>query len=271
MRSIIAIALAGLAAIGTRQANTGAQAVPDLFISHGTVIDGTDAPPAVRGILIRNGTIAALLPAQAAAPPGATVVDARGRFVIPGLWDMHVHLAVRPEPELAERIMLPAFLAYGIVGVRDMGGPLERVLSLRDRVARGEIEGPRILTPGPFVDGPGDEDPSVRHVTDATGARALVAELAGAGVDFIKVQANLTRGPYDAVIDEAARRKDCGGGTRADGDSGRRCRRRRPAEHRAHLAGTGWRCRTSLRVLDTRGRAAGGAPGDRAGSIQRIP
>ena len=49
---------------------------------------------------------------------------------------MHVHLAVRPEPDSAERIMLPLFLAHGIVGVRDMGGPLDRVLALRDRVAR---------------------------------------------------------------------------------------------------------------------------------------
>lgn len=103
-----------------------------IIVADATVIDGTGAPPARHSLLITGGTITAVLQPGAKPPDGATVVDGRGRFVIPGLWDMHVHLGVRPEPELAERIMLPVFLAYGIVGVRDMGGPLERVVTLRD-------------------------------------------------------------------------------------------------------------------------------------------
>jgi hypothetical protein len=177
-----------------------------IVVADATVIDGTGAPPARRSLLITGATITAVLQPDAKPPEGATVVDGRGRFVIPGLWDMHVHLGVRPEPELAERIMLPAFLAYGIVGVRDMGGPLERVVTLRDRVKRGELDGPRILTPGPFVDGPGDEDPSFRRATGPAQARTAVDALAGAGVDFIKVQANLSLQSWRAVMDEARRR-----------------------------------------------------------------
>jgi imidazolonepropionase-like amidohydrolase len=187
---------------------TAAQpATAPLFISDVTVIDGTGAAPAVRSLVIRNDRIERILPVGATAPAGATIVAGRGLFAIPGLWDMHVHLAARPEPELAERIMLPLFLAHGIVGVRDMGGPLDRVLSLRDRVARGELTGPRILTPGPFIDGPGEPDPLFRRVRSGADARAAVTDLAAAGVDFVKVQANLSREAYDGVIGAARDRQ----------------------------------------------------------------
>ena len=88
-----------------------------------------------------------------------------------------------------------------------MGGPLERVLDLRDRVARGALPGPAILTPGPFIDGPGDADPMFRRVNTTDDARRSVRELAAAGVDFIKVQANLSREAYDAVVREARDRQ----------------------------------------------------------------
>jgi imidazolonepropionase-like amidohydrolase len=202
MRSLAcvsAVALSGLL--------LGAQpAAPPLFISGVTVIDGTGSAPSERSLLIRGDRIDRIV-SSGTPPRGTTVVAGRGLFAIPGLWDMHVHLAVRPEPELAERIVLPLFLAHGIVGVRDMGGPLERLLALRDRVKRGELTGPRILTPGPFVDGPGDPDPLFRRVRSSSESRDTVADLSRAGVDFVKVQANLTREAYDAVIAAARDRK----------------------------------------------------------------
>jgi imidazolonepropionase-like amidohydrolase len=172
-----------------------------------TVIDGTGAPPVKRTLLIRNGQIAAIADPRVTPPSGYALTDGAGKFAIPGLWDMHVHLAVRPEPALAERTMFPMFLAYGIVGIRDMGGPLERVLALRDRVRRGELDGPRILTPGPFIDGPGEDDGAFRRVADPAQARAAVDALAAAGVDFVKVQANLSLEAWRAVVDEAGQRK----------------------------------------------------------------
>ena len=187
----------------------GVAAVPqpssraDLVITHVHVIDATGAGPVERSVVVRHGLIDALLPASTR-PPGATVVvDGAGKFLIPGLWDMHVHLAVRPEPSLAERVMLPLFLAHGVVGVRDMGGPLERVLALRDAVKKGSLAGPRILTPGPFIDGPGEADPLFRRVETPAEARTAVRDLASAGVDFVKVQANLSREAYDAAVAQA--------------------------------------------------------------------
>ena len=164
----------------------------DLVITHVTVIDATGSPPAVHSVVVRNGVIDALFAATATAPAARTLIDGTGKFLIPGLWDMHAHLAVRPDPALAEQVMLPLFLANGIVGVRDMGGPLERVLTIRDGIRSGRLTGPRVLTPGPFIDGPGDAEPIFRRVQTAAEARTAVSDLATAGVDFVKVQANLS-------------------------------------------------------------------------------
>jgi imidazolonepropionase-like amidohydrolase len=175
----------------------------DLVITHVRVIDATGAGAIERSVVVRHNPIDALLPTSSRPPAATVVVDGTGKFLIPGLWDMHAHVAARPEPSLAERVMLPLFLAHGVVGVRDMGGPLERVLALRERINQGTLAGPRILTPGPFIDGPGEVDPLFRRAQTAAEARAAVRELATAGVDFVKVQANLSREAYDAVVAQA--------------------------------------------------------------------
>lgn len=179
------------------------QEPPPLAIANVTIVDGTGAPPRVGTVVVRSGTIAGIHEG-AGTPAGATVVDGTGRFLIPGLWDMHVHLATRPEPMLAEQTLLPLLLAHGIVGVRDMGGPLDRVLELRSKVASGAVAGPRILTPGPFVDGAGDADPLFRRAADAASAGGAVRELAARGVDFVKAQAGLRPEVHRALVDAAA-------------------------------------------------------------------
>src|SRR5262245_23459540 len=118
----------------------------DLVITHVSVTDATGAPPAVDSVVVRKGAVDALLVSTATAPPARTLIDGTGRYLIPGLWDMHVHLAARPEPALAEHVMLPLFLANGIVGVRDMGGPLERVLAIRQGIRNGTLTGDRKST-----------------------------------------------------------------------------------------------------------------------------
>jgi imidazolonepropionase-like amidohydrolase len=190
MRRLLALIAVVCAVAGGSQPET-------LTITNITVIDGTGAPARAANVIVRNGLIADV----SAEPPkgeGASI-DGTGKFLIPGLWDMHVHLATRPEPELAERMMLPLFLANGIVGVRDMGGPLERVLELREKVASGALAGPRILTPGPFVDGPGEADALFRRRADAAAAAFTVKELLDKKVDFIKVQAALAPDVHAAV------------------------------------------------------------------------
>lgn len=152
-------------------------------IQNVTLIDGTGAPPKPgTTIIIENGRFAAIGPAaQTKPPPDAEVVDGKGKFAIPGLWDMHVHLTQMTE------IACPALIANGITGVRDMGGSLELVDWIRQRIADGKVIGPHIFRPGPFVDGakPGVSDRLV--VSNAADSRKAVEFLQARGVDFIKV------------------------------------------------------------------------------------
>lgn len=187
--SVLAIAVAG-------------QAPSRLTIANVTIVDGTDRLPRVGSVTIEGDRIAAVTYGGTGTPaPGdAMRIDGTGRFLIPGLWDMHVHLAMRPEPGLAEQVILPLLLAHGVVGVRDMGGPLDRVLDLRARVADGRQTGPRILTPGPFVDGPGDPDRFFLRPGSAAAAAATVEDLVARGADFVKVQAGVEPAVHGALV-----------------------------------------------------------------------
>ncbi len=133
------------------------------------------------------------------------VVNAAGKFLIPGLWDMHVHSAVRPEADLSSRSLLPLYLAYGVVGARDMGGDWARLAALRKELKEGTLQGAALLAAGPFVDGPQEANPTVIPVSNAEEARASVRKLKADGVDFVKVQAGLSREGFLAVADEARR------------------------------------------------------------------
>lgn len=179
------------------------QAVRPTVIRNISVVDVVDGGIARRTVVVRGERVEALLPPDNPGPEGGVVVDGRDRYLIPGLWDMHVHLATRPEPRLAEDIALPLLLAHGVVGARDMGGPLERVLALRATQATGTQAGPRLLIAGPFLDGAGEADPSFVRVRSAAAAGDAVAGLAAAGVDVIKVQAALSAAEHAAIVHTA--------------------------------------------------------------------
>ena len=185
----------------------GPAADPPLAITGVTVIDATGASPrAGFTVLVRDGRIAALGPADSVTvPAGARRLDGAGKFLIPGLWDMHLHLAVAPEPRLAEDVMLPLLLRHGVVGVRDMGGDFDRIESLRAAIAAGTLAGPRIVAPGPFVDGPQDRSATVIPVRNEAEALSAVRDLKARGVDFVKVQAGLSREAWQAVGAESRR------------------------------------------------------------------
>jgi imidazolonepropionase-like amidohydrolase len=176
-----------------------------LAVTGVTVIDATGKPARPgQTVLIEGGRIAAIRDsAHIEVPADAEIVAGEGRFLIPGLADMHLHLANQPEPALTREWMLPMLLAHGITMVRDMGGDWTRIEELRRQLADGGIRGPRIVSPGPFVDGPGFVDEPVRTPQEA---RTRVGELAQLGVDFIKVQANLSGESYRAAVAEAKRR-----------------------------------------------------------------
>jgi imidazolonepropionase-like amidohydrolase len=150
-------------------------------------------------VLIQDGRITALGPTESTpVPPGARRIDGRGRYLMPGLADMHVHLFFMAEGDL--RI----FLANGVTFVRGMWGT-PRDLQWRERIARGELLGPTLVTAGPLIDGkPPIWDESVVAETFADGER-IVLEQKKAGYDFIKVYNRLTPEAYAGLVATAKR------------------------------------------------------------------
>jgi imidazolonepropionase-like amidohydrolase len=136
-------------------------------------------------------------------PPGARVVDATGKFLIPGLWDMHVHTAFGDWFPGARDIALPLFVANGVTGVRDMGGDLDVLLEWRKAIAQGSLVGPRMVVSGPMLDGPKPRFPSSLAIATPEDGRRAVRDLAARGVDFIKLQSLIPRDAVFAIADEA--------------------------------------------------------------------
>jgi imidazolonepropionase-like amidohydrolase len=179
-----------------------AQAARPLALTNVTVIDAT-GKPAQREmtVLIEGERISKLFKTgQTKLPSNAEIIDANGKFLIPGLWDMHIHLTNQPDQTLSRDWMLPLLTANGVTGIREMGGAWQHIQNLRQAVSANNGIGPRIVAPGPFVDGPGFVDKPVRTPDEA---RQQVRELKKLGVDFIKVQANLSPECYRAVLAEA--------------------------------------------------------------------
>jgi imidazolonepropionase-like amidohydrolase len=146
-------------------------------------------------VLVRGDRILELGPVdKLPTPSGAKVIDGKGKFLIPGLVDMHVHL-----PRQAD---LSLYVARGVTTVRNMwGAPIH--LEWRDRITKGEIVGPSIFTTGPILDG---EDPVhdgsfvIRTPEDADRAIALTKQ---SGYDFLKVLTKIPQAPYDHLLARA--------------------------------------------------------------------
>jgi imidazolonepropionase-like amidohydrolase len=135
-------------------------------------------------------------------------MDGTGMYVIPGLWDMHVHAFFSNDAsrfETTRELMLPLFISNGVTGVRDMGSNLDAILAARDAVAAHQLIGPRILTSGPMLDGPNSRYAVVIKVATAEDGRAAVRQLHDRGVDFIKTQSLIPRDAYLALADEASK------------------------------------------------------------------
>ena len=166
-----------------------------LAVVGGTLIDGTGGPPRPHTtVVIEAGRIVRVEDAAAPPPPAARVIDARGKFVVPGLTDTHVH------------VMDPAhwhselYLAAGVTTVLDLGGQLEDLLAHRAAIESGAMPGPRLLFTGPFLE-EGDVYPGFAHLArriDAARIEAEIDALADAGVDAIKL--------YVTIVPDTARR-----------------------------------------------------------------
>ncbi len=176
---------------------------PTIAIVDVTVVDPASgrAHPDMT-LTVGGRTVRDLGPTADVRVPGTTrVIDGRGKYLVPGLWDMHVHALWDPA---VQETFLPLFVANGVTGIRDMGGPLEAVLAGRAAVRSGELVGPRIVAAGPILDGPEPVHPSISWaIGTAREARAAVDSLRWAGVDFIKVYTLLPRDAFFAVAERA--------------------------------------------------------------------
>jgi imidazolonepropionase-like amidohydrolase len=202
MRPAIALCLA-LVATASQADQSGS--IATLAITHVSVIDATGAPPkADMTVIVKDQRITALgTSAVLRPPPHATIVDGRGKYLIPGLWDMHVHTVFGDWLPRNEKVVLPLFVANGVTGVRDMGGDLDVLKEWRAEIAAGRLLGPRMIIAGPMLDGPTPRFPSSAPVANAADGRRVVDELAAQGVDFIKIQSLIPRDGYFAAADEA--------------------------------------------------------------------
>ena len=193
----------------------------------GTLIDGYGSTPIRNSVVIIEGERIKAVGqvGTITIPAGAEVISTEGMSVLPGLWDMHVHLMInghsdyahwdKTYPPLMESVIMPAsakqLLMAGVTSARDLGGPLKASIAVRDRIRKGEIPGPTLYVSGPFIQHepyPGTEYVrwGVKGVEDA---RAKVRTLAEAGVDVIKLidQDQMTMEEVAAVVDEAHKRK----------------------------------------------------------------
>lgn len=168
-----------------------------------TVIDVTNAvaKPAMTVIVTGERIAAVEKTEKLKIPKNAQVIDASGKFLIPGLWDMHVHV------DDAGNWMFPLFVANGVLGVRDMGSQVKQIPIWRQMRRQGILM-PQVVAPGPIISGKiGDRDPRMILVGDRQEAIAAVDRLAAAEADFVKVHDWVSRDAYLGLI-EAARRKN---------------------------------------------------------------
>ena len=136
-------------------------------------------------------------------PKGARIVDGTKRFLVPGLWDMHVHTAgLSANPAWSRDALLAMLVANGVTGIRDMGGNLAALQTWKEQTSQGDLVGPQIVMAGPMLDGSSD-DPSVIAVQTSDQARHAVDQLAAQHVDFIKILSGLDRDSYFAAVAES--------------------------------------------------------------------
>ncbi len=191
-----------------RSSGPAAPAVP-VAITHVTVIDTTGGPArADMTVLVEGDRITQVAPAALArVPEDARTLDGAGKFLIPGLWDMHIHTFFGNWVPGGREVTLPLFLAHGVTGVRDMGSDLEPILAARRDVASGKLTGPRMVVSGPMLDGPKTQFPAALPIVTPEDGRRAVRMLKDRGVDFIKIQSYVPRDAWFAIADECRRQK----------------------------------------------------------------
>ena len=168
----------------------------DFALVGAKIIDGTTNPPIEDGtVVIRDGKIAAVGPrGSTAIPRGAKTINVAGKTIIPGLWDMHAHVAL-PEWGLA-------YLRVGVTTIRDMGGEKSFLTSFRDAIALGRVLGPRMLLAG-LVDGSGADAFGTVYADTPEQGRAVVDAYEAAGFRQMKLYTLIKPDVAGAIIRRA--------------------------------------------------------------------
>jgi Amidohydrolase family len=192
LRACFTALLLTLASVGGR--------AQSLAIQHVAVIDATGhAPKPDQSVLVEGDRIVSIRSSKKAhIPPRAIVIDGTGRFLIPGLWDMHVHGASDERAPWSQLL----FIANGVVGVRDMSGPPD-AHTWRASQASKTDPSPSIYLGSPIVDGPNPVWPDSLVAGDDARGREIVDQQQQRGADFIKVYSRLPRSVYFAIAAEA--------------------------------------------------------------------
>ena len=178
----------------------------DQFLTNVTVVDMTDGSERVdQTIIVREDRILDILPSASVRLPSDASVLTTGGYVVPGLWDMHVHSM--SEPDVALDYYFPLFLANGVTGIRDMGSLVDGITETRARIAEDRsILAPRFYVSGPLLDGQKlpwyGELPLV--LKTAEDAERELPKLKEAGMDFLKVYDGLPPEVYHAVVEYGA-------------------------------------------------------------------
>jgi hypothetical protein len=193
----------------------------------GTLVDGFGGKPILNSVVILNGetieTVGRM--GEVEIPKNVEIISTEGMTVMPGLWDMHVHLMInghsdythwdKTYPPLFKKVIMPSsalqLLMAGVTSARDLGGPLEESIWVRDAINRGEIKGPNLFVSGPFLQHrpyPGTEQ-FRWGIYGEKDAREKVQRLVKAGVDCIKLidQDEMTKEEVFAIVDEAHKNK----------------------------------------------------------------
>ncbi len=198
MNAALAVVAVALAPLSRASSPAQASQTPRLAITRISVIDGTGSPPMGDMTVVITGDRISQLAKSATVslPRGVPTIDGAGKYLIPGLWDGHVHLS------WVKASALPLLVANGVTSVRDLGGYLSELDGWRTKIGAGLLVGPRILRVGPIVNGR-TFNPIQLLAANPDEARGVVRTLKHVGVDFIKVHRRLARESYFSAIDEA--------------------------------------------------------------------
>lgn len=194
----VALALATLACALAACATAAPTA--DLVVANVTIYDGTGSPPFTGSIVVRGGVIDAIPQANAPPPTAAERVDGAGKYLVPGLWDMHVHTRAGEGAGLD----VAAFPKHGVTSVRDLGGYIDRIKALQANIAKG-TPGPAIYSSYTTLNGKTFGN-FQRAITTEAQANAVVDELAQAGAVQIKVHRALSPDLLPVVLRRAHER-----------------------------------------------------------------